>query len=60
MGDVRIQRILALIFFLAALIISVIGLTGDFALTGEQAWPLALISIILAIIFWVFGRKPPI
>ncbi len=58
-GEMKIQTTLALILFLAALIIAFLGLTGVEPVR-EHAWPSALISIILAIIFWIFGRRPPI
>ena len=51
---------LALAFSLLAFLIILLGLSGLTGLTREQISAFVLINTILAIIFWVLSRKPPI
>jgi uncharacterized membrane protein YtjA (UPF0391 family) len=50
----------AVTFFIVALIAAVLGFTGIAGAAVDIAWILAVIGIVLAIIFMVIGRRPPV
>ena len=50
----------AITFFVIALIAAVLGFTGIAGTAVNIAWILAVIGIILAIVFAVAGRRPPV
>ena len=50
----------AVTFFIIALIAAVLGFTGIAGTAVNIAWALAVIGVILAIVFAVMGRRPPI
>jgi uncharacterized membrane protein YtjA (UPF0391 family) len=50
----------AVTFFIVALIAAVLGFTGIAGAAVDIAWILVVIGIVLAIIFMVIGRRPPV
>ncbi|HKC44513.1 MAG TPA: DUF1328 domain-containing protein [Burkholderiales bacterium] len=50
----------AVTFFIIALIAAVLGFTGIAGTAVNIAWALAVIGVILAIVFAVMGRRPPV
>jgi uncharacterized membrane protein YtjA (UPF0391 family) len=48
----------ALIFLIVAIVAGVLGFTGVAAVSADIAWALFIIGLILAIIFFVLGRRP--
>jgi uncharacterized membrane protein YtjA (UPF0391 family) len=50
----------AVTFFVIALIAAVLGFSGIAGTAVNIAWILAVIGIILAIVFGVMGRRPPV
>ena len=50
----------AITFFVIALIAAVLGFSGIAGTAVNIAWILAVIGIILAIVFAVAGRRPPV
>lgn len=50
----------AVTFFIIALIAAVLGFSGIAGTAVNIAWILAVIGIILALVFMVMGRRPPI
>lgn len=50
---------LAIIFLIIAIIAGFLGLTGIMNIAVEMAWILFIVGLILAILFWVIGRRPP-
>ena len=50
----------AVTFFIIALIAAVLGFSGIAGTAVNIAWILAVIGIILAIVFAVAGRRPPV
>jgi uncharacterized membrane protein YtjA (UPF0391 family) len=50
----------AVIFFVIALIAAVLGFTGIAGTAVNIAWILAIIGIVLAIVFFAMGRRPPV
>jgi uncharacterized membrane protein YtjA (UPF0391 family) len=51
---------LALTFLIVALIAGVLGLTGVAGVAVEIAWILFVVGLLLAVITFVFGRRPPV
>jgi uncharacterized membrane protein YtjA (UPF0391 family) len=51
---------LALVFLVVALIAGVLGLTGIAGLSANIAWILFVVGLILALISFVLGRRPPV
>jgi uncharacterized membrane protein YtjA (UPF0391 family) len=49
----------AIAFFVIALIAAVLGFTGIVGAAVNLAWICAVVGIILALIFGVLGRRPP-
>ena len=49
----------ALIFLIVAIVAGVLGLGGFAAVASEIAWILFVVGLVLAIIFFVLGRRPP-
>jgi len=49
----------AVVFFVVALIAAVLGFTGIAGTAVSIAWILAIIGIVLAIVFFALGRRPP-
>lgn len=50
---------LAIIFLVLAIIAGLLGVTGVANIAAEMAWTLFIIGLVLAVIFWVIGRRPP-
>ena len=50
----------AVTFFVIALIAAVLGFSGIAGTAVNIAWILAVIGIILALVFMVMGRRPPV
>lgn len=50
----------AVTFFVIALIAAVLGFSGIAGTAVNIAWILAVLGIILAIVFMVLGRRPPV
>lgn len=50
---------LAIIFLIIALIAGFLGITGVMSIAIEMAWILFVVGLILAIVFWIIGRRPP-
>jgi uncharacterized membrane protein YtjA (UPF0391 family) len=50
----------AITFLIIAIIAAVFGLSGIAGTAVNIAWILAVIGIILAIVFAVMGRRPPV
>ena len=48
----------ALIFLIVAMVAGVLGLTGVASIAAEIAWALFVIGLILAVVFFVMGRRP--
>ncbi|MBK6510670.1 MAG: DUF1328 domain-containing protein [Haliea sp.] len=51
---------LALTFLIVALIAGVLGLTGIAGISANIAWILFVGGLVLAIIMFVMGRRPPL
>jgi uncharacterized membrane protein YtjA (UPF0391 family) len=50
----------AVTFLIIAIIAAVFGMTGIAGTAVNIAWILAVVGIILAIVFAVMGRRPPV
>jgi uncharacterized membrane protein YtjA (UPF0391 family) len=50
----------AITFLVIGIIAAVFGLTGIAGTAVNIAWILAVVGIILAIVFAVMGRRPPV
>lgn len=50
----------AVTFFIIAIIAAVLGFTGIAGTAVHIAWILAVIGIVLAIVFLLLGRRPPV
>ncbi len=50
---------LAIIFLVVAIIAGILGITGVMNVAIEIAWILFVVGLILAIVFWIMGRRPP-
>ncbi len=50
----------AVTFLVIALIAAVLGFSGIAGTAVNIAWILAVVGIILAIVFGVLGRRPPV
>jgi uncharacterized membrane protein YtjA (UPF0391 family) len=50
----------AVTFFIIAIIAAVLGFTGIAGTAVNIAWILAVIGIVLAIVFLLMGRRPPV
>ncbi len=50
---------LAVVFLVIAIIAAILGATGVMGMAMDMAWILFVVGIILALIFWVLGRRPP-
>jgi uncharacterized membrane protein YtjA (UPF0391 family) len=50
----------AVTFFVIALIAAVLGFTGIAGTAVNLAWICAVIGIVLALVFMVMGRRPPV
>jgi uncharacterized membrane protein YtjA (UPF0391 family) len=50
----------AVTFFVIALIAAVLGFSGIAGTAVNIAWMLAVLGIILALVFMVMGRRPPV
>ncbi|MDF1832071.1 MAG: DUF1328 domain-containing protein [Porticoccaceae bacterium] len=49
----------AFIFLVVAIVAGIFGLTGIAAIASEIAWLLFVVGLILAVIFFIVGRRPP-
>lgn len=50
---------LAMVFLVIAIIAGLLGITGVMNIAIEMAWILFVVGLILAILFWVIGKRPP-
>jgi len=50
----------AVVFFIIAIVAAIFGFSGVAGAAVNIAWILAVIGIILAIAFFVMGRRPPL
>ena len=50
----------AITFLIIALIAAILGFTGIAGTAINIAWILAVVGIILALVFMVMGRRPPV
>lgn len=50
----------AVTFFIIAIVAAVLGLTGLAGTAVNLAWICAIVGVILALIFAVTGRRPPV
>jgi uncharacterized membrane protein YtjA (UPF0391 family) len=50
----------AAVFLVIALVAAVLGFSGIAGLSMNIAWILFVVGLILAIVFFVVGRRPPI
>ena len=50
----------AAVFLVVALIAAVLGFSGIAGLSMNIAWILFVVGLILAIVFLVVGRRPPV
>lgn len=50
---------LAIIFLVLAIIAGLLGVTGVASIAADMAWTLFVVGLVLAVIFWVIGRRPP-
>ena len=50
----------AVTFFVIALIAAVLGFSGIAGAAVSLAWICAIVGIILALVFAVLGRRPPV
>ena len=50
----------AVVFLIVGLIAAVLGFTGVAGTAINIAWILAVVGIVLAIIFFLMGRTPPV
>jgi uncharacterized membrane protein YtjA (UPF0391 family) len=50
----------AVTFFIIALIAAVLGFSGIAGTAINIAWALAVIGVILAVVFMIAGRRPPV
>jgi uncharacterized membrane protein YtjA (UPF0391 family) len=48
----------ALLFFIVAIVAGVLGLSGVASVAAEIAWALFVIGLVLAIVFFILGRRP--
>ncbi len=50
----------AVTFFIIAIIAAVLGFSGIAGTAVNIAWILAVVGIVLALVFGVVGRRPPV
>lgn len=50
----------AAVFLVIALVAAVLGFSGVAGLSMNIAWILFVVGLILAIVFFVMGRRPPV
>ncbi|MCB1948771.1 DUF1328 domain-containing protein [Nitrosomonas sp.] len=50
---------LAITFLIIAIIAALLGVTGVAGIAVEIAWILFVVGLVLSIVFWVIGRRPP-
>jgi uncharacterized membrane protein YtjA (UPF0391 family) len=50
----------AVTFFIIAIIAAVLGFSGIAGTAINIAWALAVIGVILAVVFLIAGRRPPV
>ncbi len=50
----------AVTFFIIAIIAAILGFSGIAGTAINIAWALAVIGVILALVFLVAGRRPPV
>jgi uncharacterized membrane protein YtjA (UPF0391 family) len=50
----------AVTFFIIAIVAAVLGFSGIAGTAVNIAWALAVIGVILAIVFMIAGRRPPV
>ena len=50
----------AAVFLVIALLAAVLGFSGIAGLSMNIAWILFVVGLILAIVFFVMGRRPPV
>jgi uncharacterized membrane protein YtjA (UPF0391 family) len=50
----------AAVFLIIALVAALLGFTGVAGMSMNIAWILFVIGLILAVVFFVMGRRPPV
>lgn len=50
----------AVTFFIIAIVAALLGFSGIAGTAVSIAWTLAVVGIILALVFMVMGRRPPV
>ena len=50
----------AAVFLVIALVAALLGFTGVAGLSMNVAWILFIVGLILAVVFFVAGRRPPV
>lgn len=51
---------LAALFLIIALVAALLGFTGIAGMSVQIAWILFIVGLILAVVFFVRGRRPPL
>ena len=49
----------AIIFLVVALIAAVLGFSGIAGMATQFAWILFVVGLVLAVVFFLMGRRPP-
>lgn len=50
----------AAMFLIIAIVAGVLGLTGVAGVAMDIAWILFVVGLVLAVIFFIMGRRPPV
>lgn len=50
----------AALFLVIGIIAGILGLTGVAGISVQIAWILFVVGLILAIVFFIMGRRPPV
>jgi uncharacterized membrane protein YtjA (UPF0391 family) len=50
----------AAVFLVIGLVAALLGVTGVAGLSMNIAWILFIVGLILAVVFFVMGRRPPV
>lgn len=50
----------AAVFLVIGIIAGILGLTGIAGISVQIAWILFVVGLILAVVFFIVGRRPPV
>ncbi len=50
----------AIMFLIVAIVAGLLGFTGVAGISANIAWLLFIVGLILAIVFFFLGRRPPV